>query len=112
MKRLRMWVVVVLFLRTLGGTALAQQVRAAATPAVQATLKDQLEKALRARRPQEFGAIAEVLEGVEQGTLPLDIVQTSFNWSRKKRANRVQYFILAVNAQARRRGIDFHVRLR
>jgi hypothetical protein len=44
--------------------------------------------------------------------LPLDIVQTSFNWSRKKRANRVQYFILAVNAQARRRGVDFHVPLR
>lgn len=112
MKRLGVCVVVVLLLRTPGGVALAQQAEPGATPAVQTTLKDQLEKALKARRPQEFRAIAKVLAGVEEGTLPLDIVQTSFNWSRKKRANRVQYFILAVNAQARRRGIDFHVRLR
>jgi hypothetical protein len=92
------------------GAAQAQQ--GAVPKAVQVTLKDQLEKALRARRPQEFAAIGQVLKGVEQGVLPLDIVQTSFNWSRKKRANRVQYFILAVNAQARRRGVDFHVPLR
>ena len=112
MRRLCSWIIAAGLCHACGGDALGQQGRAVATPAVQVTLKDQLEKALKARRPQEFAAIGTVLEGLEQGTLPLDIVQTSFNWSRKKRANRVQYFILAINAQARRRGIQFHVPLR
>lgn len=112
MKRLSAWLLGTCILHSFDDAALARQRPETASSAVQVTLKDQLEKALRARRPQEFAAIAMVLESVEQGTLPLDIVQTSFNWSRKKRANRVQYFILAVNAQARRRGINFRVPLR
>lgn len=69
------------------------------------TLKDQLEKALRARRPNEFKFIAKVVAQVDSGELPRDLVQSSFNWARKRPSKRIQYFEQSLKLRARRKGL-------
>jgi len=49
-----------------------------------ADLKDQLEKGLKARRDEEFRFVATVVAMVESKHLPLDLVQSTFLWARKK----------------------------
>lgn len=79
------------------------------TPSGQiADLKDQLEKGLRARRPEEFAFIARVLQMVDEGTLPLDLVQSTFQWARKKtdfKKYPFPYFEQALRLRAKRIGI-------
>lgn len=70
------------------------------------TLKDQLEKGLRARRPVEFRFLGEILALVDDGTLPRDLVQSSFNWARKKPSKKVQFFEQSLRFRAKRLGID------
>lgn len=76
------------------------------------TLKDQLEKGLRARRKVEFEFIQQVLKAVDDEVLPKDLVQSSFNWARKKHSKRIQYFQQSLVTRARKRGIDFNAKLR
>ena len=56
------------------------------------TLKEMLEKGLKARRPSEFAYIAMVAERVESGTLPRSLVESTFLWARKKRPHPFPYF--------------------
>jgi hypothetical protein len=70
-------------------------------------LKVQLEKGLRAMRPVEFEFLAEVLEQVDNETLPQDMVEQAFLWARRQRTYRVQYFEKALRALAQRSNIDF-----
>ena len=49
-----------------------------------AGLKDQLEKGLKARRPQEFKFIGKVVAMVENDELPLRLVNISFQWARTR----------------------------
>jgi hypothetical protein len=63
-------------------------------------LQGQLEKGLKARRPVEFDYIAQVVDLVEQGELPRDLVDSTFGWARKKRTKRLQYFQFALRARA------------
>lgn len=53
-----------------------------------ADLKDQLEKGLKCRRPQEFAFVAAVVLKVEQGDLSRELVVGTFGYARK-RANKV-----------------------
>jgi hypothetical protein len=69
-----------------------------------ASLKDQLEKGLKARRPQEFAFIARVVTLVEQGILPRTLVDSTFLWARSAR-HPFQYFERGLRVRARRLGI-------
>ena len=54
------------------------------TAAEEPSLKDTLEKGLRARRPVEFQFIAQVVTLVDQGQLPRKLVLGTFHYARKK----------------------------
>jgi len=79
-------------------------VRAATDP----TLRDRLEKDLKARRPSEFAFIDRVIELVETNVLPLRLVNATYLWARRQpRSQRpFQYFQRALRLQAARLGID------
>jgi hypothetical protein len=72
----------------------------------EATLKDVLEKVLRARRPEEFAFIARVVLLVDQQVLPLEMVQGTFNWARKKPRHPFQYFEQALRVRAKEIGVE------
>ena len=71
----------------------------------QVTLKDRLEKDLKARRPQEFAFIANVVALVDKGILSRRLVDGTYLWARNKRRHPFQYFQYALKVRARRRGI-------
>ncbi len=71
-----------------GGEALAQSSRVNPTsPYVQITLRQQLQQGLKCRRPLEFQFVNHVADLVDQGKLPLDLVNISFDWSRKRNSH-------------------------
>jgi hypothetical protein len=71
------------------------------------SLKVQLERGLRAIRPQEFDFLGVVETQVDDGTLPVAMVNQAFLWARKKRQFRVQYFEKALRALAQKQGVTF-----
>ena len=77
-------------------------------PAVQVTLKQQLEKGLRARRPVEFAFVAEVVQAVEDGKLPIRLVNVSYDWALKQPRYPFQYFEFAITKVAKQRGVVLH----
>ena len=77
------------------------------SPFVQVTLKEQLEKGLKCRRPVEFQFVDHVADLVDQGTLPIDLVNICFDWSRKKNGFRpFVYFQSSLTILAQRQGIS------
>ena len=70
-------------------TALLAPLRAQVPPsgrnARSATLQDELEKGLRARRPEEFAFLRRVVKLVEDGQLSLELVRGTFDWARRRR---------------------------
>jgi hypothetical protein len=77
-------------------------------PAVQVTLKEQLEKGLRARRPVEFAFVAEVVQAVEDDRLPIRLVNVSYDWALKQPRHRFQYFEFAITKLAKKQGVALH----
>ena len=77
------------------------------TPNGTATLRDTLASGLKARRPREFRFIDRVVGMVENKQLPLDLVQSTFQWVRKKRFTRYpfQYFERGLIQRAKDKGI-------
>jgi len=74
-----------------------------------ADLKDQLEKGLKARRDEEFRFIATVVTMVDSKRLPLDLVQSTFLWARKKAKYKrypFPYFEQALRQRANDLGIS------
>ncbi len=69
------------------------------------TLKDILEKGLRARRPEEFAFIATVLAKVDRGDLPRDVVQSTFLWARRQPSHPYQYFEEGLRQRAKKIGV-------
>jgi len=74
--------------------------------ALRITLKDQLEKGLQARRPQEFAFIAHVVSRVEEGSLPRSLVDSTFLWARSKRPYPFPYFERGLKVRAKKAGIN------
>jgi hypothetical protein len=68
-------------------------------------LQDQLERGLKARRPEEFAYIERVVELVRQQQLPLDLVRSTFQYARRKRPYPIQYFHRALTIRAAQVGI-------
>jgi len=69
-------------------------------------LKDTLEKGLKARRPNEFAFIAHVVHKVEQGKLPLELVNSTFLWARRQPDVPFPYFERGIRERAKRLGIS------
>lgn len=53
-------------------------------PRQSTTLAEQLKAGLKARLPEEFAYADRVAALVEQGVLPVKLVDTAFAWARKK----------------------------
>ena len=71
-------------------------------------LKLQLEKGLRARRPEEFKFVKLVVTMVENDSLPLPLVKSTFLWARKKAITTrypFPYFERALRVRAAKQGI-------
>lgn len=62
--------------------------------------------ALHTATPQEKGFIEYVVARVHAGTLPLDLVESTFLWARKKPTRKFFYFKLGLIERAKRRGIE------
>ena len=84
----------------------AQQSTVSATTDVKvASLRDQLEKGLKARLPREFAFIDRVVGMVDAKQLPYDLVQSTFLWARVKRPYPFPYFEMGLRTRAARQGI-------
>lgn len=71
------------------------------------SLKQALEKGLQARRPSEFKFIALVIKKVEQGKLPVKMVERTFLWARRQQQEfPMPYFEKAMQIQAKKLGVD------
>jgi hypothetical protein len=71
------------------------------------SLSVQLEKGLRAMRPQDFAFLRVVEAKVEDDELPIGLVNQAFLYARKQRAFRVQYFEKVLRLLAKRQGVEF-----
>jgi hypothetical protein len=69
------------------------------------TLKDTLDNGLKARLPSEFAFIANVVAKVDDGTLPLSLVESTFLWARKKPSHPFQYFQQGLTLRAQKIGV-------
>ncbi len=86
------------FLATaLGGPSEAAQ----ATRLDAATIK----AALRTATPEEGGFVERIVNLTKDGVLPADLVDSTFQWARKKSKHRFQYFKRGVIARAAALGI-------
>lgn len=65
-----------------------------------------LKAALHTATPEEDGFIEKVLAKVEDGTLPVAMVESTFLWARQKPKNKFQYFKRGLIERAARIGID------
>jgi hypothetical protein len=66
---------------------------------------DTMKVALRTATPEEDGFIEHVLELVDRGKLPLDLVESTFLWAKKKPRHKFQYFKRGVILRAQQQGI-------
>jgi hypothetical protein len=71
------------------------------TPSKKITLKQMLEKGLKARRKSELKYIAEVVVLVEKGKLPVKVVNGAFFQSRRKRRP-MQHFQYSLEARGKK----------
>ena len=61
--------------------------------------------ALHTSTPEEGGFIDQVLAMVDKGTLPLDLVESTFLWAKKKPRRKFQYFKRGLILRAADKGI-------
>ena len=74
-----------------------------------ADLKQQLEAGLRIQRPQDFAFIDRVVVMVKNKQLPLEMVKSTFAWSRKQESYPFVYFERGLRTRAAKRGISIIV---
>ena len=66
---------------------------------------DTMKKILRPATPDDNAFIDRVVKKVSKGKLPADLVDSTFEWARKKGKNRFQYFKQALILRAAQQGI-------
>lgn len=74
----------------------------------QTDLKDMLRAGLKARRPVEFAFIDKVVDLVEDGKLPYEMVVSTFHWARKNAKYKkypFPYFEWALRERAKKIGV-------
>jgi len=110
--RLRAYLILALLVAALSGVTTEAVAQLGKKPpktnsSVQVTLKQQLEKGLKCRRPVEFEYVEHVVKLVAEEKLPIDTVNIAFAWSRKRNSYRpFVYFEAALTELAKREGID------
>lgn len=96
-----------LLVSLLAGAVVLGGPSATSADTVTADLKQQLESGLKARRPVEFEFIARVVAHVEAREVPIDMVYSVLDWSRKKNPRRpFPHFEQAIRTLAARLGVD------
>jgi hypothetical protein len=70
----------------------AAESRAATTMDTISLDADAMKAALHTAAPEEDGFIDSVLVLVNKGRLPVDLVESTFLWAKKKPQNKFQYF--------------------
>ena len=70
------------------------------------TLRELLEKDLRAKRDVELTFIQRVVDRVEEEKIPLKTVMIMYKWSKSKSNRPYQYFEKGMKVQAKRLGVD------
>ena len=70
-----------------------------------AELRDQLRFDLQARLPEEFAFLDRVVLMVNQGQLSQTLVQSTFQWARKKRPYPFQFFKRGLILRAAQQGL-------
>ena len=75
------------------------------TDGAQVDLKQQLEKGLFARRPEEFAFISRVIVMVNNNQISRELVESTFLWARKKRPYPFVYFQRGLKVRAARVGV-------
>jgi hypothetical protein len=66
---------------------------------------DTMKKVLRAPTPDDNAFIDRIFTMVDKGSLPADLVNSTFQWARKKGKNRFHYFKHALILRAAEQGI-------
>ncbi|MEY4177894.1 MAG: hypothetical protein RLY70_1468 [Planctomycetota bacterium] len=72
-----------------------------------ADLEQQLKSGLKARRPVEFEFIKTVVQKVKDDELPIDLVQSTFFWARRRQPYPYPYFERGLKERAIRAGYEF-----
>ena len=65
-----------------------------------------MQVALHTATPEDNGFIEYVLNRVDKGTFPLDIVESTFLWAKKKPQRKFQYFKRGLILRAEKEGIQ------
>jgi hypothetical protein len=65
-----------------------------------------MKAALRTATPEEQGFIERVVRLMNKGKLPRALVETTFDWARRKNVHRFQYFKQALIVQAAKLGLS------
>lgn len=68
-------------------------------------LRTTLQKGLKARRPEEFEFINQVIALVDAKVLPITMVQSTFIWARRVPRTPMPYFERALRLRAKRIGV-------
>ena len=77
--------------------------RAAAATALDAA---KMKAALDTAQPEEDGFVDRVVEKTKQGQLPVSLVESTFQWARKKPQFKFQFFKRALIVRAAKLGIS------
>jgi hypothetical protein len=64
-----------------------------------------MKAALKTATPEEDGFIDRTLALVEKGSLPVDMVESTFLWAKKKARRKFQYFKFGLIVRAERAGV-------
>jgi hypothetical protein len=67
---------------------------------------DTMKVALHTATAQENGFIDKVLTKVNEGVLPLDMVQSTFLWAKKKPRRKYEYFKIGIIYRAKQAGVS------
>jgi hypothetical protein len=87
------------------GISQAQVIRRGNGNVVSLTLKQQLNNGLLARTPEERAFNDNVVKLVNEGKMPLSLVQSTFLWARNKQPYPMVYFEQALRVRAKKAGI-------
>jgi len=72
-----------------------------------ADLEQQLKSGLKARRPVEFEFIKTVVQKVKDDDLPIELVQSTFLWAKRRQPFPYPYFERGLKERANRAGYTF-----
>ncbi len=101
--RLHCWLAAALVVLTLANARPA--LSGSPDPVTGLTLRETLEKGLKARRPVEFQYLARITRMVDRGQLSEPLVRSTFGWARHRPERPLQQFQFALYERAKKQGV-------